>query len=428
MAETAAHLVDYVLPVVPIRQWVLSLPHALRTMLGYDPELLGVALQVFMRAVSGWIRGKVREKVGLIDARDVHFGAVTFVQRFGDALDLNPHFHALVLDGAYVVRHGRFEGFVQIEPPSDDDVAGIVMQVAQRVERMLRRRGKIEDDAVAQVEDDGSVLLPCMAASVQRIGVMGEGSGRTLRRPGRRRDVEVVRVAKRRCAEVDGFSLHADVCVPARDRSQLERLCRYVARPAIASERLELLPDGRVRYRFKRVWRDGSVAVELDPIDFVGKLAALVPRPRSNLVRYHGCLAPHASIRAYVVKDGRGPPPSKAEVAAIAAARGSMPVESRAALSCAPVRERGLRWPQLMQRVFSIDVLRCPSCGGRMKAIAEITDKRVARAMLEHVGLPSDAPEQWPARGPPEWVGSVGGLDDEQRAPDDVADPATDLE
>ena len=68
-----------------------------------------------------------------------------------------------------------------------------------------------------------------------------------------------------------------------------------------------------MRYRFKRVWRDGSVAVEFDPIDFVGELAALVPRPRSNLVRYHGCLAPHASLRAYVVKDGRGPPPSKAD-------------------------------------------------------------------------------------------------------------------
>ena len=49
-----------------------------------------------------------------------------------------------------------------------------------------------------------------------------------------------------------------------------------MARPAIASERLEVLPDGRMRYRIKRVWRDGSVAVEFDPIDFVGELAALV--------------------------------------------------------------------------------------------------------------------------------------------------------
>jgi len=114
-----------------------------------------------------------------------------------------------------------------------------------------------------------------------------------------------------------------------------------------------LLADGRVRYRFKRAWRDGSVAVEFDPVDFVGKLAALVPRPRSNLVRYHGCLAPYASIRAYVVKDGRGQPPSKAELAAIAAARCSSSVESRAPISCAPQRRRGLRWPEVMQRVFA---------------------------------------------------------------------------
>jgi hypothetical protein len=186
-----------------------------------------------------------------------------------------------------------------------------------------------------------------------------------------------------------------------------------------------------VRYRFKRVWRDGSVAVEFDPIDFVGKLAALVPRPHSNLVRYHGCLAPHASIRAYVVKDGRGPPPSKGEVAAIAAARCSIPIESRAAISCTPMGSRGLRWPELMQRVFAIDVLECPSCGGRMKAIAEITDKRVASRMLEHVGLPSDVPEQWPARGPPEWGGSLSWCDDDQRVAHDEAEPAepaTDVE
>ena len=293
---------------------------------------------------------------------------------------------------------------------------------------MLRRRGKVEDDEVTPVEDDGSMLLPCMAASVQRVGVVGEGEGLTLRRLGRRRDVESTRVAKRRCADVDGFSLHADVCVPARDRAQLERLCRYVARPAIASERLELLPDGRVRYRFKRVWRDGSVAVEFDPLDFVGKLAALVPRPHSNLVRYHGCLAPHASIRAYVVKDGRGPPPSKAEIAAMTAARLAMPVgSSAAALSCAPLRERGLRWAELLRRVFSIDVLLCGNCGGRMKPIAEITDKRVARTMLAHVGFPSDAPEPWPARGPPESVDSARWLDDEPSAPDDDASQPADF-
>ena len=347
----------------------------------------------------GWIRSELRRQLGPLGADDVHPGAVSFIQRFGDALDLNPHVHALVLDGAYVFRHGRLQGFVRVEPPSDEAVAQLTEQVARRVERMLRRRGKLDDGQVGAVEDDGSVLLPCMLASVQRVDALGATAGRALARPGRH-EVERVHIAKRRCAELEGFSLHADVCVPARDRAQLERLCRYVARPAIASERLELLPDGRLRYRFKRPWRDGSVAVEYDPVDFIGKLAALVPRPRTNLVRYHGCLAAHSSIRAYAVKDGRGPPPSAAELerTAITASEPTAELPSRAAISCKPMRERSatrparLRWDQLMRRVFDIDVLACPSCGARMRPIAEITDRRLAKKMLEHVGLASEVP------------------------------------
>lgn len=82
----------------------------------------------------------------------------------------------------------------------------------------------------------------------------------------------------------------------------------------------------------------------------------------------------------------------------MAAARtAALRVESSAAHSCAPPREHGLRWAELMQRVFAIDVLLCPSCGARMKPIAEITDQRVAEKMLEHVGVPGDAPAPWPA-------------------------------
>ncbi|MBX7083821.1 MAG: transposase [Nannocystaceae bacterium] len=84
---------------------------------------------------------------------------------------------------------------------------------------------------------------------MQRTGALGDGAGRSLRRPGRRRQVEVVEVDRRRCADVDGFSLHADVCVTARDRAQLEQLCRYVARPAIASERCPASPQSRATER-----------------------------------------------------------------------------------------------------------------------------------------------------------------------------------
>jgi hypothetical protein len=149
---------------------------------------------------------------------------------------------------------------------------------------------------------------------------------------------------------------------------------------------------------------------------FVGKLAELVPRSRLNLVGSLGCLALYASLRAYVVKDGHGPPPSKAEITAMAAARAALPVWSSAALGCAPQRERGLRWAELMRRVFSIDVLLSGKSGGRMKPFAKIPDKRVARRMLEHVGLTSDAPEPWPVRGPPESGSSSRCFDDGPQA------------
>jgi len=105
---------------------------------------------------------------------------VTFIQRFGDALDLNPHFHSLMLDSADVVRHGRSAGLVEIKAPSDHDArghrgAGSDPRGANAA--AARRRGKVEDDEVAGVEDDGSMLSPCMAASVQRVGVMAKARG-----------------------------------------------------------------------------------------------------------------------------------------------------------------------------------------------------------------------------------------------------------
>ena len=323
------------------------------------PELLGAALRIFVRAVFGWIRERVRARVGPLAVHEVHPGAVTFVQRFGDALDLNPHFHTLVLDGAYVVRGDRAQ-LVQIDPPSDEDVARVTEQVAQRIVRMLQRRGKLELDAPAAIEDDGSVLLPCMEASGRRVGAVGREAGRALRRPGRRAHVQLAALPKRRCAEVDGFSLHADVCVPARDRAQLKRLVRYVARPAIASERLELLADGRVRYRFQRAWRDGSVAVEYDPVYFIGKLrgtGAATARELGALSRMSRAPREHPRARRQrrsraAERDGVGDDRQGSVVAVRRVARGAQLRPRATALSlgradAARVRDRRARVPEL---------------------------------------------------------------------------------
>jgi len=93
MADTAAHLVERVLPIVPVRQWVLSLPFALRYRMAYDARLTGDVLNVFIRALFGELRRRAQEQLGV---RSSQCGAVTFVQRYGDALNCNPHFHSLV--------------------------------------------------------------------------------------------------------------------------------------------------------------------------------------------------------------------------------------------------------------------------------------------------------------------------------------------
>jgi hypothetical protein len=98
----------------------------------------------------------------------------------------------------------------------------------------------------------------------------------------------------RRSARLEGFSLHADVAVPARRRDQLEKLCRYLVRPPLAGERLTESTGGQLLCHFRRPWRDGSTALLLDPLELLARLAALVPPPRRPLLAYHGLLAPRA--------------------------------------------------------------------------------------------------------------------------------------
>ena len=96
MADTAAQLVERVLPQVPVRQWVLSLPFDLRYRLAYDAALTSAVLDLFVRTVFASLRRRARRQRVVVRGQ---CGAVTFVQRFGDALNLNVHFHSLVLDG-----------------------------------------------------------------------------------------------------------------------------------------------------------------------------------------------------------------------------------------------------------------------------------------------------------------------------------------
>lgn len=89
-------------------------------------------------------------------------------------------------------------------------------------------------------------------------------------------------------AKVSGFSLHAGVASKAHQRKKLERLCRYISRPAVSTQRLKVTPEGKIRYELKTPYRNGTTHVIFEPLDFIARLAALVPKPRVNLTRFHG--------------------------------------------------------------------------------------------------------------------------------------------
>jgi hypothetical protein len=223
-------------------------------------------------------------------------------------------------------------------------------------------------------------------------------------------------LASPRCANVAGFSLHANVSVPAGDRQRLERLARYCARPPIAMERLEPLTDGRLLYRFKRPWRDGTTHVVFEGLEFLEKLSALVPAPKAHLVRYAGILAPAAKWRALIV---RGEPAAESaamshslcgtEPAACATESlpAGAPAEPPRMKSPDARHERNYTWSELMKRVWALDVLECPRCLSRMRILTAIHPPDTTRKILECLGLPSRAPPVAPAASkhpaPPEW-------------------------
>jgi hypothetical protein len=157
-----------------------------------------------------------------------------------------------------------------------------------------------------------------------------------------------------RVAKANGFSLHAGVSCEAHQRDVRERLCRYIARPAVAEKRLSVSAQGKVVYLLKTPYRDGTTHVVFEPLDFIARLAALVPRPRVNLTRYHGVLAPNHRWRAEVTPAGRGRGKSGT----------AQPEKS------AIERHAAMTWARRLKRVFGIDVESCVRCGKAVRVAA----------------------------------------------------------
>ncbi len=367
MAESAALLVDEVLPEQPMRQWVLSFPFQLRFLFASRPEIMGWVLGIVYRVIATHLVKKAGHTHQVAKT-----GAVTLIQRFGSALNLNVHFHMLFLDGVYVEQSHGSARFRWVKAPTSPELTQLTHTIAHRVGRYLERQGLLERDVensyLASDAVDDDPMTPLLGHSITYRIAVGSQAGRkvfTLQTLPTSGDPFGDGIGK-----VAGSSLHAGVAARADERKKLERLCRYISRPAVSEKRLSLTRGGNVRYQLKTPYRDGTTHVIFEPLDFIARLAALVPKPRVNLTRFHGVFAPNSRHRALVTpaKRGRG---NKVRVADEPAT----PAQRRASMT----------WAQRLKRVFNIDIETCSGCGGAMKVIACIEDPIVIKQILDHL-------------------------------------------
>jgi len=411
MRSLSQHLVDAVLPDVPLRQWVLTLPYPLRYPAAFDQKLCTEIHRIFARTLHASYRRSAEER-GQLGGQS---GAVTFVQRFGSALNLNPHFHLLAIDGTFhrqrsaAVEAGADPGaeepealrFVHAPPLTQQKLEALLLKVHRKLLRMLQRRGLLEDGLEDPLAEQSPALAACYQGAVSQRLALGPHRGRPAIQiqTDTRHAAECVVTKRRLSANLDGLDLHAALTLGADQRQARERLLRYCARPPLSDERLTELPDGHYLLKLKTPWRNGTTHHKLQPLELMERLAAQIPEPNSRLVLYTGCLAPNAKLRPLVVRHARSEDePDPAELS-----------------RTRPERER---WAELMKRSFGLDVRTCPRCGGYMQHIATILEHRVAQKILQHLKLPCTPPATGPpADPPPFWPAPV---EDDCYAQDDA--------
>ena len=483
MANTAANLVDRVLPAVAVRQWVLSLPWDLRALAAFKSDVLSALVRMFVEAIFAryqkWATSQGAPKPSC--------GAITHVQRFGSSLNLNVHFHVMVLDGVFTRDQSDNPKFHCAPSPTLDELDAVVRRVRRRAIGWLQRKGYLNSstDAYSTESSVQTSIDACAAIA------MGRGIVKTLcedNDAAEELDSKVHSPLPNAGAlERDGFNVHASVVVAADDDLGRERLMRYGARPPLALDRLRRLPGGRIAYKIKSARGGRAKYRVIAPLEFMARLAALVPPPRYPLLRYHGVLAPRSPWRREIVPrpreiqssrcspakrtsseltrghasttrrpahtSDRRTPPQRTEHRDSTIALRSPGVSSGLQIGCRtgiPVANSSAQtstavtslaaswmsgfdvlapnivsvkhwnrllggqlyaaspridWARLLRRCFDVDVLNCPTCGGRLRVLSEVTDPTMIGLMLEALGLPTVAPRAARARDPTELGG-----------------------
>lgn len=259
------------------------------------------------------------------DEKGFRPGMVAMSQTFGDQLNLHPHVHALVTRGGWTVS-GQWVPVPYVSPSAAETL------FRHKVIRLLQREGLLDEDRTR--------LLLSWHHS--------------------------------------GFSVHNSVTVPAGDGRALEALARYCLRSPVSLARLRWTPGSETATYLPRDGHDDEKAETLDALDFVARLLAHVPDPRRHLVHYYGAYS--NVVRGKLKARSQA---QQAESLASGPGVHSPPPPACTSPSLAALR-RG--WAQLLRRVYEIDPLVCPRCQGVMRVVSFITEGRVIRRILDHLG------------------------------------------
>jgi hypothetical protein len=325
-----------------MRQMVVTFPKRIRYYLEKHPALHRRALFIITAVLTNALRSTCPNAPP--EARP---GALSFIQRFGSFLNPHIHYHLCLTDGLFHLTPSKKLHFYETYGLSLSVLRTAEEKIRTRLVRLLQRRGHL-----SKLDADGMLQWPN-----------------------------------------SGFSLNGEVRINSEDRAGLERLVRYCARPPFASENLTWVRPGTLLlYRLPKEDHRGRVALHLNPLDLIERLAALIPPPRIHAHRYHGVLAPNSPLRKAVTAFAQRPIPHH-----------SSPLNDfRRYLKQNPVPRSTYKWAELLARIYEVLPLQCPSCGGRMNLTAFVTAPSQITLILSLMGLPTEPPPLDQARGPPQ--------------------------
>ena len=455
-------LVDRVLPDQRLRQWVMSPPFELRLAMARRPALLSAVGSILACEIGRTLNNLAKQQgvpdglTAMVVATQLCGGSLNLHPHF-HVLALDGVYSSP--DGTQLVfTPTRAPSATEVGQVAERVHARVLRWLKRR--GLLQQQRDTESDQDRNgTEPEPDPIDACAQMSL-RLGQLGhvDESGES----GESgvvydSDADLLGSAKRKAGpwsgEHEGWNLHAGVTVAQGDAAGRERLCRYVLRPALSLDRLSWTRDGRVAYRVKYPKSPSRTHLLMQPVQLLAKLASIMPPPRRPLVRYFGLLSSASAWRSRVVPPALPPqaghaahavqatpqaasepaseahpsaPPAASALAAAAPdarlpttpaqtptiamlaptnsdPKGPNPNAAPSALSwrgAVQAATRYIPWADLLRRVFDLDCLACPRCGGRLRIIAFVHQKTAVRDILASLGLPHDPPVPARARSP----------------------------